>query len=730
MRTTILVLLLNSFTVCGLNALAEEVEERETWLSPVEVFGAQSEVIEYPNEPQRVSSKKLEILQTTDVARALKQVSGTYVREEDGFGLRPNIGMRGTSPDRSKKIVLLEDGVLIGPAPYSAPAAYYSPSMMMVDSLEVYKGFGSLPFGPNSIGGTINFLTTPIPQNREARFKLTGGSFNTGLMKGSFGGPLGNSSFLVEAARIQTDGFKKLPTGANTGFEQNQFLLKWMLKLPNADGLDHHVRVHLGYGDERSNETYLGLSPTDFYRDPYNRLIGSEKDLMSWMHGKVQMHHQIQVSQDLMVQTALYQHSFKRAWYRLDGMRDTSVNLREVLRDTETYKNYYDVLSGRLDSSAIGTNAQLVVVNNDRNYLSRGVQNQWAGSLTSGEVANDFEFGWRYHEDYINRDHTSDRYDVTSGRMVQTADLRQRDTLNSEGAKAWTVALSNHVKWNGWTVTPAFRFESVQFTFKDFLTGSDRPRSDQVFLPGFSLMKKVGDASAIKASVNRAATLSGLSATGTERREESLLYELEWNHSNAATETDVQAALFLNDYQNITGTCTVSTGCSGLLLDTQFNGGAARIWGAELKLGKKLSSRAMDFPVSLSMTYLKAQFANDFISTSPEWGVGQIRSGDPLPYVPELQGTLSLGMSWGRFFNELAIVYQSSVFDQSLQLNRETIDPYGILDWAASWSLSKTTKIVGKIDNLLAKQYVVSARPFGLRPGKPQAIQVGFQITF
>ncbi|MBX9766040.1 MAG: TonB-dependent receptor, partial [Bdellovibrionales bacterium] len=109
---------------------------------------------------------------------------------------------------------------------------------------------------------------------------------------------------------------------------------------------------------------------------------------------------------------------------------------------------------------------------------------------------------------------------------------------------------------------------------------------------------------------------------------------------------------------------------------------------------------------------------------------GQIRSGDPLPYVPDLQSTLSLGMMWGRFFNEIAVIYQSATLDQSVQQGRDTIDAYGIVDWAASWSLTKNTKIIGKVDNLLGKQYVVAARPYGMRPGKPQAFQVGLQATF
>ena len=103
-----------------------------------------------------ISPKELKTFNYDDVSRILRTVPGVTIQEEDGFGLRPNIGMRGTSPNRSEKITLMEDGILIAPAPYSAPAAYYFPTVNRMQSLEILKGGSQIQYGPYTTGGAMN----------------------------------------------------------------------------------------------------------------------------------------------------------------------------------------------------------------------------------------------------------------------------------------------------------------------------------------------------------------------------------------------------------------------------------------------------------------------------------------------------------------------------------------------------------------------------------------------
>lgn len=699
-------------------------EQRSTQLAPVQVFGSGTQFLSRPMTPAKVDKYKMETYQFTDVGRALKQAPGVYTRDEDGQGLRPNIGLRGTNPDRSKKITLMEDGVLIGPAPYSAPAAYYTPSVIHTESMEVFKGFAGLPFGPNSVGGAVNYITTEIPSEAGVKATFTGGAFETRQAKVSAGSPTPFGGYLLEGSHLRTNGFKKLDGGGDTGFKHNSLLGKIRFDLPGAG---HNLQLTSSYSDEDSHETYVGLSDEDFDSTPYRRYSSTANDRMRWQHSKFQLRHQLPVGETGAIETTAYHHRFHRAWYRLDRFRNTSVNLRDILRDpTGANAPYYSILRGDADSSTLGaTDGQLVVVNNDRSYISQGIQSR--ASYILG--AHSLELFARYHMDEIDRNHTSDRYEMVSGRTLRTADPTQTDTLNTDRARALSISLQDNWDVGALTFTPVVRWESAEFDFKDDISGNKRSRRDEVWLPGLGVTRRIGEYHSVRASVNRAATLAGISIDGSERREEATNYEVEYKYAESPRSQEASVTFFYNDYQNITGTCSASGGCTLGQFDEIFNGGKAVVQGLELRAAKGFYAGPVHMPVQLTYTLIEAEFRNDFASNAPDWGIGNVQSGDPLPYVPRTQLSFSFGTEYGSWKQDLTLTHQSASFDQATA-GRKEIPAYGIVDWVGAYYFTRTNKLTLKADNLLGREYIASARPYGLRPGKPRTIQLAWTCQF
>ena len=153
--------LLSVAVVSTFSAMAEDT------LSTIErltIIGSSQAVNDIPGSAAYISQQELDVFSYTDISRVLGSTPGVYVQEEDGYGLRPNIGMRGTGTSRNDKITVMEDGVLIAPAPYVAPAAYYFPTTGRLEAVEIIKGSSSVKYGPRTTGGVLNLVSRSIPQ--------------------------------------------------------------------------------------------------------------------------------------------------------------------------------------------------------------------------------------------------------------------------------------------------------------------------------------------------------------------------------------------------------------------------------------------------------------------------------------------------------------------------------------------------------------------------------------
>ena len=150
-----------------MGAVAGLAQEASNELDPVLVSGAivgsKEGVNNITGSATYLDIADLRVHAVSDINSALRRVPGVYVRPEDGYGNFPNISLRGIDMGRSSKVTIMEDGILAAPATFSAPSAYYSPTLERMSGLEVIKGSSQVKYGPHTTGGVINYLSTAIP---------------------------------------------------------------------------------------------------------------------------------------------------------------------------------------------------------------------------------------------------------------------------------------------------------------------------------------------------------------------------------------------------------------------------------------------------------------------------------------------------------------------------------------------------------------------------------------
>ena len=669
-----------------------------------------------------LSTEELQKFDYSDPHRVLQSVPGVYIQEEDGFGLRPNIGMRGTSPHRSKKVTLMEDGVLITPAPYSSPAAYFFPNMMKIHSVEIFKGFSSVKFGPHTLGGAINFVTNPIPDEDESlqEINVSLGRVKKYRLSTGWGGK--NWGYLLESYRMESDGFKSLPDGGDTGFEKNDILFKGEYKRGTLQ-----LFVKVAYAQEGSHETYLGLTEEDFKKSSYSRYAASANDFMEWDHYQYQMGYSTALGKEGQVRAVVYQHGFDRNWSKLSGFKN-KVPLSNYL-DTQSRDfdpHFLRVLRGEYDSTLDNGEDHLILGNNNRRYQSRGGNFRFLYPFKYLGGYHELSLGFLYHQDQIKRDHTWNEFQMVRGKL-QSLDQGGNGVQNRDVADAKSFFLEDSIDLTSdLTLSLGFRWEDIHM-LRELKDKKPIENSYQIFAPGLGIQYFPWERWALLLGINKGFSVLSPGQTEDVKPEESLNYEVGLRYRGVF---QWELMGFYNDYTNIKGLCSFSSGCREENIDTEFSGGPASIYGLETRIGGDLPILPLRFPVSLSYTKTMTKFLESHTSNYYEWGLGQIRRGDPLPYIPEDKLSLSLGVVWKNLSGFLSYSWQSSVYDQVVQEGRRMVGAYGVLDVVGKYKSSKNVEGFIRLENILDKNYIVSLRPYGARPGKPQTLSLGFNYGF
>jgi Fe(3+) dicitrate transport protein len=699
-----------------------------------------------------VNSKELIEKQPFSVKEALNAVPGVnFVTAEDPMSFALNIGIRGLDPRRTSRTLLMEDGVPLHLAPYGDPSAHYSTPLDRVDRIEVVKGSGQILYGPQTVGGMINFVTKPVPRNGfagSASAIFGNNDFNSQSVNLGFGNERGG--VMIDAIKKQGDGVRK-----NHKFDIQEYTLKGEVDLTDR----HSLMTKLGYYKEDSNVSETGLGSLDYAQDKFQAPTGAN-DRFQHERKSIQLKHVFKIDEAMKLSTNAY---YIDSW-------------RSSFRQTDT--------AGGWDDGAPGASTGFTAIDRDggancvgmttpnacggrhrpRSYQVWGVEPRLDFSHKLFGLENDTVIGLRYHEEKIKRNQfRSDEPEIINNLgwgMANAGGLSEhRESLvHKVESKAAYVQNTFHV--GDWSLTPGLRFEDYKVTQTVLRAGSNPVDSDggtggdglglsgtksqSEILPGFGLAWNGISNTTVFGGIHRgfapARPDRDLTKDGAGRYQlDKTTPELSTNYEVGARSkyfkgVSFESTLFHTKFDDI-----VVKGASG----TYVNAGAAEMSGLEFA-GRVDFGTIYNTPHNF---YTTASYTNLFTAKFKKDGLDSddgVTAGQRLAYAPKQLISLNFGYQHPVGFNarigadhvseqEPDAYTKGTLFapgEASLAGYGGTIPSYTLFNASASFKPvgSKLTYFVSGT-NLGDKEYLAS-RVDGMFAGRSRQVFGGIKVDF
>ena len=715
-------------------------------LDPVVIVGDRAKYI--AGSGQYINTLKIEKLNQPNVNNVLRIVPGVNVRDEEGFGLRPNIGLRGTPVNRSAKITLMEDGILIAPAPYADPSAYYFPTFSRMQGIEVLKGSSQIKYGPYTIGGAINLLSTGIPNTFKGFAQVGYGSFGTNQQRIWVGDSRKNIDYVFEINRMASSGFKVLQNGENTGFDRRDVMGKIRWHTDEDAKIPQSVMLKMVASVEEGNETYLGLTYEDFQTNRLSRYAATQKDILDMNHNHLSLTHTISPVEGLKFHTTAYYSFTYRDWARVNSIAGQSLN--NILQNPASLANAYQVMTGNANGAIDYQSAE-------RNFFSKGIQTNAQYLFVKNDWTHKIQFGIRYHLDQADRFATRSTYNMTNGTMIlSAAGIKGNQENQIRNGQSLATFLNYDISFKRLKVSPGVRYENIHFNFQNYGTADNarlgtvlRSAENQltVILPGIGLHYWLNENMNLLGGVHKGFSPPGMpsvtATSGQAKMETSVNYELGYHfEKNGYT---AQVVGFYNNYSNILGSDNMSGGGAGT--GDMFNAGNANIQGIEISfegnlLSNKNNPSGVSFPVSLAYTFTDARFQETFINEGGDWGIGRINQGDRIPFITPHLLTANVGMSNQKFDITLSSRFTgitrvkpgagSPIIPTDLvkYADVNALAEFLIIDLSTNYDVTKSLTAFATINNLTNSKAIVANLPQGYRPNMPLSFNTGLKIRF
>lgn len=654
----------------------------------------------------------LEKSRVFDFSEALRKISGINVRDEEGFGLRPNISIRGTNPSRSTKVLLLEDSIPLSYAPYGDNSSYYHPPIERFQSIEVLKGSGQIEYGPVTVAGVVNYLTPQPSANQEIWLKLQGG--NQSFFKGNAGysNTFGKTGLVLNFTRKQGEGARE---NIRTGI--NDFYAKAVQTINERNVLTGKFT----YFGENSNLTYSGLTEDEYAANPrYNPF---RNDFFYVNRFGTSLSHTGVLTPRASVTTNFYVNNFSRHWWRQSsnsGQRPFRLGSDPDCR-------------GMQDLNTTCGN-----LGNLRNFWTVGIEPRLTVNFDLGEVRNELNTGFRLHYEDQNR-------------VQKLGDLpNSRDGVISENnerkASAASAFIQNRFVWKNLSFTPGVRVEHIRYSRTNRLASGGAGVTGKTelteIIPGAGVAYNLFGNTTFFAGVHRGfappAVADILTNSGGSIELDS---ELSWNYEAGVRTRPVrglrlESTFFRTDYENQIVPASVAGGIGA----TVTNAGETLHQGFEF--GAQIDSNQI-FKTGYNVYFLtaytwldKAEFTGPRFSSISGFGNVPV-TGNRLPYAPEHLLNASLGYAYRNFDGFVEANYVGGQFADDLnRVNPTANGQAGYIPGQTYWNATgnyrverwKTTLFV-TAKNIFDRTFIVD-RSRGVLPSNPRLVSAGFKVNF
>ena len=752
-------------SIFNLLASAQDTDSVNTAiLEPLTIFGSQEELFTQTGSGYLI---ELDLIQThgyADINQALKQVPGVYLRAEDGYGLFPNISLRGVDPGRMSKLTYMEDGILAAPASYSAPSAYYTPTMGRMSALEVLKGSSQIEHGPHTTGGVINYISTPIPHQKSNYIRFSYGTDNETKLHLWTGDRIktdaGEFGYLVETYNRENDGFKTIDSteafdgsGRDTGIQNSDSMIKlsWSPDTENRQ----YFELKTGYTDKDADETYLGLSSSDFAVNPNRRYAASRDDNIDTQHFRNYLRYSVDVNSQATFSAAAYYNAFNRNWFKLKEIKDIDSDGDGVIDSTPTVP-LYQALAGVDDNKPLevlqGTRAgQYEYRNNNRDYIAKGLQATLDWSIEAGQATHELRIGTRFHQDHVRRFQEDVQY-------FQNADGSIESTVSDgpgsggnrlQESEATAIFVEDTIRLGQLSIVPGLRFEHIDYNYITYESNGGNIPSDSasrgidVFAPGIGVNYQSNENTSFFAGAYRGFSVPGprsAARPGRELDEEtSLSIESGVRYDNRKG-VFAEFIVFNTDFDDLITIDNIATGSSN-----PQNIGKARSRGIEMILGWDPTANAnanFKAPISFSATYTDAEFKTNSTDSNAESIFSGAVIGNAFPYIPEFQYNLAGDLEFEAFRLSANLNYTDSVYSSGSNTELEEnpagipdarfglIDSLFIVDLSATYYINEQAEAFINVTNVFDEQKLVGRLTDGPRPNAPRQASVGMGFRF